>query len=741
MLEVAILFELVRGEYLEATVIAILLIFNAALGFSQESRAEATLDALKSRLALNASVRRDGTWKTAPISELVPGDLVKLSLGSIVGADMRIVTGEVLLDHSTLTGESLPIEGGAGSETYAGALVRRGEAEAEVTATGARTRFGRTAELVRTAYVESAQRKAVLRVVRNLVAFDVVIVLLQVSYAAAIKLPVVEIIPLVITTSLAAIPVALPATFSLASALGARALARRGVLPTRLSAVDEAASLDVLCADKTGTLTRNELAITAVRPMPGFDADHVLAFAALASSDGGRDPVDTVIRSASARAPIQDPPNRLDFQPFDPVTKTSEATVTDADGRTLRVVKGAYPQVNSRATAPTAAAAVALELQAQGFRVLAVAIGPHTALQLAGFIGLSDPPRADACGLIAELRTMGVHTVMVTGDAPTTATTVARAVGLDGAVCPSGTPPDSVRAGQFDVFAGIFPEDKFRIVKAFQRAGHTVGMCGDGTNDAPALRQAQIGIAVSTATDAAKSAAGIVLTEPGLGGIVVAVKEGRVVFQRILTYVLRSLTRKVDQMLFLTVGLVMTGHAILTPMLIVITMTASDFLVMSATTGQRATVDEAERLADRHPDHRGHRHRLCQHALLQQRRGGRHVPARPRPRVHQNAGRRDDGIQRSGRLLRRAGAPPRVELTAEPLGDAVVGDRSAADRDAGHARHPDGTAGIFHRPRRVGQRGCIHLRSRRPAHRDLPPSQDGVSRRSAVSPYFARQPG
>ena len=304
MLEAAIILQAALHEYVEAAVIAGLLVFNAALGFFQEGRAQATLAALKSRLALTASVRRDGAWKNIPATELVPGDTVKLSLGGVVAADVKLVAGSILLDQSMLTGESVPIEAGAGLQTYAGALVRRGEATAIVTATGARTKFGHTAELVRTAHVESTQQKTVVRVVRNLAIFNGAIIVLLVAYAHARKMPVGEIIPLVLTAVLASIPVALPATFTLAAALGAKALARLGVLPTRLSAVDEAATLDVLCSDKTGTLTRNELAMTAIHPEPGFDEAHVLAMAALASSDGGQDPVDTAIRAAAAKATL-----------------------------------------------------------------------------------------------------------------------------------------------------------------------------------------------------------------------------------------------------------------------------------------------------------------------------------------------------------------------------------------------------------------------------------------------------
>lgn len=588
MLEAAIILQAALHEYVEAAVIAGLLVFNAALGFFQEGRAQATLAALKSRLALTASVLRDGAWKNIPATELVPGDTVKLSLGGVVAADVKLVAGSILLDQSMLTGESVPIEAGPGLQTYAGALVRRGEATGIVTETGARTKFGHTAELVRTAHVESTQQKTVVLVVRNLAIFNGAIIVLLVVYAHGRNMSIGEIIPLVLTAILASIPVALPATFTLAAALGAKALARLGVLPTRLSAVDEAATLDVLCSDKTGTLTRNELTLTVVHPEPGFDDARLLAMAALASSDGGQDPVDTAIRAAATKANAANPSKvtykLTKFVPFDPATKISEATAVDTDGGTLRVVKGAFAAV-IKLTEPTpTAAATEHELEVKGFRVLAVAVGTPTTMRLAGIIALSDPPRTDAAELIKELHTLGVRMVMVTGDAPATAAIIAQEVGLEGAVCPPGPIPASVRPEEFAVFAGVLPEDKYHLVQAFQKSGHTVGMCGDGANDAPALRQAQMGIAVSSATDVAKSAAGIVLTKPGLEGVVAAVKEGRVTFQRILTYTLNSVTKKIVQVLFLAAGLVITGHAILTPMLMVIIMITGDFLGMSLTT-------------------------------------------------------------------------------------------------------------------------------------------------------------
>lgn len=591
MLEAAIALQLVIGEYTEALIIAALLIFNVALGFFQESRADAALAALKSRLALKAYALRDGEWIEIPAAALVPGDVVRLSLGAVVPADVRILDGSVLVDQSTLTGESVPVEAAPGKTAYAGALVRRGGATAEVTATGERTYFGRTAELVRIAHVESGEQKAVFGVVRNLAVFNGAVVVVLVAYAHSIAMPIDSVIPLVLTALLASIPVSLPATFTLAAALGAQALSRKGVLLTRLSAIHEAATVDVLCADKTGTLTRAELAVSAVKSVKdGVSESDILALAALASSESGQDPVDAAIRASghSKPSPLLDS-KRLRFTPFDPAAKLAEATILDLQARECRVVKGAPSAVTAMATAESPAVSAELDaLSSQGYRVLAVAAGPPTEMVLVGLVGLSDPPRSDSKALLGELRSMGVRTVMVTGDAAATAAAVARKIGLDRATCPPGRIPERVTPDLFGVYAGIFPEDKFRLVKAFQRGGHTVAMCGDGANDAPALRQAQMGIAVSTATDVAKSAASIVLTERGLGGIVTAIKEGRSAFQRILSYTLNTLVKKVELVLFLCAGLIMTNQAIMTPMLMALVLVTGDFLSMSLTT-DRAT--------------------------------------------------------------------------------------------------------------------------------------------------------
>ena len=326
LLEAAIALQLALGEYVEAAVIGVLLIFNAVLGLVQEGRAKATLEALRSRLALNAAVLRDGAWSVVPAANLVPGDVIKLTLGSVVAADARIGEGAVQLDQSMLTGEAMPVEAGPGYPTFAGALVRRGEAVAEVTATGAGTRFGRTAELVRAARVTSTQQKAVLRVVLYLAAINGTLAAVQIAYAVALRLPLAEVIPLALMAILASVPVALPATFTLAGAIGAQALGRKGVLPTRLSAVDEAASMNVLCVDKTGTLTSSQLAVAAVVPLEADSETEVLMWARLASSDSGLDPVDAAVRAAAARHSFPQLPSRHHFVPFDPRTKMGRRT-------------------------------------------------------------------------------------------------------------------------------------------------------------------------------------------------------------------------------------------------------------------------------------------------------------------------------------------------------------------------------------------------------------------------------
>jgi H+-transporting ATPase len=442
---------------------------------------------------------------------------------------------------------------------------------------------------VRTAHSASTEQAAIFAATRNLAIVNGTIALAIVVYAYFVAVPSDELIRLAVTGLLATIPAALPATFTLSAAFGAQTLARRGVLLTRLSAVHEAAAMDVLCADKTGTLTRNALEVVEVTTMPGFDRERVLNLAALASSEADQDPIDDAIRSAAAKATSKSMAERLArFIPFDPTTRTSEAFAIDRDGNEIRIVKGAFEAIAELAEVSSDGSRQVNDLAERGHRVIAVATGPPTSLRLAGLIAISDPPREDSPSLIATLRDMGVRTVMVTGDSTATAAAIAYKVGIAGAACPPECFADKISAEEFSVFARVVPEEKYRLVKAMQSNGHVVGMCGDGTNDAPALRQAQIGIAVFSATDVAKAAASMVMTEPGLAGIVFAIREGRVAFQRLLTYTFNMLTKKIEIVLFLAIGLAITGHAVMTPVLMVLMLVTNDFLAMSLTT-DRAT--------------------------------------------------------------------------------------------------------------------------------------------------------
>jgi H+-transporting ATPase len=573
MLEAALILQLGIGAYLEAGVLGALLLFNATLGMMQQGRAGAALALLKNKLAPTALALRDGKWQRLAASELVPGDVIRLPLGALVPADARIASGSLLVDQSMLTGESIPVDANPGAPVYAGSLVRRGEAVAEVTATGPRTYFGRAAELVRIARSASTEQAAIFGATRNLAIVNGTIGVVILACAYAMALPSGDLVRLALTALLATIPAALPATFTVSAALGAQALARRGVLLTRLSAAHEAAAMDVLCADKTGTLTRNALEVHEVIAMNGFERERVLTLAALASSEADRDPIDGAIHKAARARPSHPSADRLvRFVPFDPATRISEARIVAGDGSELRIVKGAFEAVTELAQVPEGCAPRVNELAEHGHRVIAVAVGPSGGLRIAGLIAISDPLRDDSRPLVDTLRQMGVRTLMVTGDSAATAAAIARTVGIE----------------ERDIFARVVPEEKFRIVEKLQSEGHVVGMCGDGTNDAPALRQAQIGIAVSTATDVAKAAAGMVMTEPGLGGIVFAVREGRIGFQRLATYAFNMLVKKVEIVLFLAIGLALTGHAVMTPVLMVLMLMTNDFLAMSLTT-DRAT--------------------------------------------------------------------------------------------------------------------------------------------------------
>jgi H+-transporting ATPase len=588
MLETAIALELVLHKTVEAIVIAVLLVFNAALSFVQESHAQRALALLRRRLSILVRVRRDGAWQRLPAERLVPGDLIHLRAGDIVPADARLTEGTVLIDHSAVTGESVPADAGPGAAAFTGGVIKRGEATALVTATGGRTYYGKTAELVRQARAAGHLQQMIFAIVKYLVAFDVALAILVLVYALHAGMGLGDILPFCLMLLVASIPAALPATFTLASAIGTQELAKRGVLVSRLSAIEEAAAMDTLATDKTGTLTKNELSVAAIHAAPPFSETDLIRFAALASDEATQDPIDLAILSAASSHGAAAPDYTVrKFVPFEPSTKRSEALVEHA-GETIRVVKGAPAIIAALVGAPSFPEADALA--GAGYRVLAVAAGPENALVLAGFVALLDPPREDSARLVANLHGLGIRVLMITGDGLATARAVAAKTGITGEAC-SG---DRIRtnadaaATECNVFAGVFPEDKFHLVRSLQRAGHVVGMTGDGVNDAPALKQAEVGVAVSNATDVAKAAASIVLTSPGLGDIVSAVETSRRIYQRMLTYTLNKIIKTIEIAVFLSAGVVLTRSLIITPLLIVLLLFTNDFVTMSIATDRVA---------------------------------------------------------------------------------------------------------------------------------------------------------
>lgn len=585
MLEATIILELALGKFVEGVVFAVLLVFNASLSLFQETRARSALEMLRKRLAVQARVLRDAAWGLIPAAELVPDDFVHLQIGDLVPADIGIREGEVLIDQSALTGESVPIEADEGKTVYAGSLVKRGEASGEVIATGLRTYFGRTAELVRSAKTASHLESIIFTIVKYLVAMDTALTAAVFLYAALAGMPLAETLPFVLILLVASVPVALPATFTLATALGAVELARGGVLVTRLSAIEEAAAMDLLCSDKTGTITQNQLSLAVLHPYAPFSEHDLLRFAAYASDEAGQDPIDLAVLSrAKSEGVLSGPVERLKFIPFEPATKLAEATVIQ-DGRQFSALKGAPQAIATRVGHAANMGAEVESLSAGGYRVLAVAGGSEDSICLVGLLALQDPPREDSRSLVASLNKLGVRVAMVTGDGIATAQAVATQVGIVGRACSANDLRENIdQTLDYAVFAGVFPEDKFRLVRALQQAGHIVGMTGDGVNDAPALKQAEVGIAVASATDVAKASASLVLTNPGLTDTLTAVETSRRIYQRMLTYTLNKIVKTVEIGVFLSIGVILTRTFIITPLLIVLLLFTNDFVTMSVAT-------------------------------------------------------------------------------------------------------------------------------------------------------------
>jgi H+-transporting ATPase len=599
MLELIIVLSAALRNYADLVLVSALLVINAVLGFVQERRAQGVVEALRRRLQVSARVLRDSAWQLVPARELVPGDLVRVRSGDIVPADLKLLTGALTLDQSALTGESKDAAKAPGDELWSGAVARRGEATGVTLRIGAKTHFGRTTELVQQARPKLHIEAVVSKVVRWLLVIVGALLCLVVALSLLRGAPILEMAPLLLVLLMSAVPVALPVMFTISMAAGSKELARRGVLVTRLSAAEDAATMDVLCVDKTGTITQNQLAVTAVIPLGQATEADVLFAGALASQEANQDPIDLAfLAAAKARHVADQRPavTKISFAPFDAQSRRTEAVVVQ-DGQRLRVMKGAVRTI-AAACGLAPAAIDALEQRtaasaAQGFRTLAIARGPEAGPNaLLGLVSLVDPPRPDARQLIAALRDRGVAVKMLTGDALAVASEIAREVGLPKIRGMAELKAASAQAGGdaadlfsgADGFAEVFPEDKYLVVKRLQAAGHVTGMTGDGVNDAPALRQAEVGIAVSSATDVAKGAASVVLTDAGLTNIVALVEQGRTIYQRILTWIVNKISRTILKAAFVAVAFVVTGKFVVSAFAMLLLTFMTDFAKISLAT-------------------------------------------------------------------------------------------------------------------------------------------------------------
>ena len=596
MIEVAVILSGIVGHWPDFFIILLLLVANAVVGFWEEHEAGNAIAALKAKLSVKARVKRDGKWVTPPSRELVPGDVIRLRLGDIVPADARLLDGDsVEVDQSALTGESLPATRKSGEAVFSGSIVRQGEVGALVYATGTHTYFGKTAQLVQTAHTTSHFQKAVLKIGNYLILLALVLVTLIMTVAISRGDQVLTTLQFALVLTVAAIPVAMPTVLSVTMAVGARLLAKKQAIVSKLVAIEELAGVDMLCADKTGTLTQNKLTLGDPFCANDLSAEQVILNGALASRSDNNDTIDLAVIGGLKNKDALQGYQIEHFQPFDPVHKRTEATVKGSDGKEFKVTKGA-PQVilalvDNAGQVKSAVDKAVNDFAARGFRALGVARAEGDgSWQFVGVLSLFDPPRDDAKSTIATAGKMGVQIKMVTGDALAIAHETATKLGMGanildasslGDVKHQETAESTESIEKADGFAQVFPEHKFHIVDVLQKRGHIVGMTGDGVNDAPALKQADCGIAVSDATDAARAAADIVLLTPGLSVIIDAIKESRRIFQRMNSYAIYRIAETLRVLFFMTLAILVFNFYPLTAVMIVMLALLNDGAILS----------------------------------------------------------------------------------------------------------------------------------------------------------------
>lgn len=591
MIEAAVVLSAIVRHWPDFFIILVLLVANAIVGFWEEYQAGNAIEALKSRLAIQARVRRNGKWGMVPARELVPGDVIRLRLGDIVPADARLLAGDPMeVDQSALTGESLPVTRKPGETVYSGSIIRQGEIDALVYSTGQNTYFGKTAQLVQEAHTVSHFQRAVLKIGNYLIIIAIALVFLILMVALFREDNMITTLQFALILTVAAIPVAMPTVLSVTMAVGARLLAAKQAIVSRLVAIEELAGMDLLCSDKTGTLTQNKLTLGDPFCVEGVTADQLILSAALASRAENQDTIDLAVLSGLKNNEALKDYKLVHFMPFDPIQKRTEATINGADARTFKVTKGA-PQVilelaDNAAKVKSAVEEAVNAFAARGFRSLGIArTDEQGQWRFLGVISLYDPPRDDSRETIATARRMGVNVKMVTGDQLAIARETAGQLGLGVNILDAGGFGDTKHhetaqlaesIEQADGFAQVFPEHKFHIVDVLQKRGHIVGMTGDGVNDAPALKKADCGIAVSGATDAARAASDIVLLTPGLSVIISAIKESRKIFQRMNSYAVYRIAETIRVLLFMTLSILVFNFYPVTAVMIVLLALLND---------------------------------------------------------------------------------------------------------------------------------------------------------------------
>jgi len=600
LLELAMALSFILRHYFEGIIIFLLLTVNAVIGHMHSRGSQKALELLKKKLAIQAKVRRDGQWRTKEASEIVPGDVIAVKLGDIIPADAKILSGEISVDQSALTGESLTVNANQSDIVYSGSVAKLGEARCVVVNTGINTYFGKAAELVSIAKPKSHQEEVMMAIVRYMMYLGIAALILVLTYGLVMHIQehLVTVLTLAVIFLMGAVPVALPAVLTIVQAVGAMELAKKGALVTKLDSIEDAASIDILCLDKTGSITQNSLSVTDSIPLSGYKKEDVVTVAAMASQEEGMDIIDlAVIGYAKGMGVNFNAYKQISYTPFDPSIKRTEAII-ETNGKQFRVIKGASQLVTSMCSGIDnetidKANKTVEELSQKGYRTIAVARSEGDDLdnlKLMGLLPLSDPPRPDSKNMIEEARRLGVKPVMLTGDNIAIAKEIARHVGLGDKIIRladiKGLGEDKQVGiiGEIDGFAEIYPEDKYRVVKLLQSRGHIVGMTGDGVNDAPALKQAEMGIAVYNAADVAKASASVVLTEPGIGVIIDAVKISRQTYQRMLTWVINKVTKVIEFVGLLTIGFLWLHDIVLSLLGMSLLVFANDFVTMSLST-------------------------------------------------------------------------------------------------------------------------------------------------------------